>query len=87
MNNTNTNKTEQKQKTEILPDGRIGEWWYHSFTDGMDEWHTTVEQAKQWIKERRNEGYRNFRIYTELCEKHGDMMEESLLWAEGNFPD
>ena len=87
MNNTKTNKIEQKPETEILPDGKIGEWYYHSFTDERDEYHTTLEEAEQWIKEMRNEGYRNLRIYEQLDEKDGDTIEEHYLWGEGDFPN
>lgn len=59
---------------------------YHAFTDGLDDWFDTLEQAEACINQWRAEGYQNLRIYSDESEPFGDMGDEEYIYGEGDFP-
>ena len=72
-----------------LDSGLKVEVWLHAFTDDWDEWFTgdnAEQKANEWIAERRKQGYINLRIYEQLNEIDGDMIEENYVFGEGDFP-
>lgn len=60
---------------------------YHAFTDGLDEYVETYEQAEKIIDAWRKDGATNLRIY-ELTSEIGvdDEVHEDCVFAEGDFP-
>lgn len=60
---------------------------YHAFTDELDEYVATLEEAHKVIEEWKKDGYENLRIY-QLTSEYGqdDEVEEIYMYGEGDYP-
>lgn len=65
---------------------RKGEWFiYHVFTDGLDGYVTSINEAVSIVRKWFKEGERNLRIYLEV----EDEMETNVtgIFFYGEFPE
>lgn len=66
---------------------RKGEWFiYHVFTDGLDEYVTSINEAVSIVRKWFKEGERNLRIYLEV-EDEMETNEITGIFFYGEFPE
>jgi hypothetical protein len=60
---------------------------FHIFTDSLDDWTKTEEEAMLLIEDLKSQGYENFRVYTcEWNEEEGIYNDIDCILSIGNFP-
>lgn len=81
----NKNKRiKQKVVNRLLVIDEITE--YHIFADNIDDYRDTYDDALL-IYNQLCKDYANVRLYVQIIDETGDVMEENCLKAKGGFPN